>query len=113
MSTAEITTLTKQNQDLSHKVANLEQGISNAQKSLHRIEQGLFGDKEISHAGALKDLKDLRCLYVDIAAKVESMRLAKINEDTLLKNNKAWLFGIASAIGGCIVWVFNYLTKNL
>lgn len=124
MSVTDIQTLTKQNQDLQHKVANLEQGISNAQKSLHRIEndskksshrieQGLFGDEDISHRGAISDIKELRCLYIDVAARVESMRLSKLNEDTLLKNNKTWLFGISSAIGGVIVWIFNYLTKYL
>jgi len=112
MSTAEITTLTKQNNDLSHKVANLEQGISNAQKSLHRIEQGLFGDDEISHLGVIKELGKLRGYIIDVEAKVIVIEKTKVIEDALLKNDKGWVKWIIGAVGGVVFYILTLIKEH-
>ena len=122
MSTAEITTLTKQNDELSHKVANLEQGISNVQQSVHRMEtdfqrsldkihMGLFGDDQLSHAGVIKIIADYKIVIEAIKQDVEDARVQKEQDAAILKTHKWWAAGIAAIFGSGIGTAISHYFK--
>ncbi len=111
MSTAEISTLTQQYKDLHHDVNNLRQTAANVQQSLHRIEQGLFGDEKISHAGVIKVLDDYKFIVQTIREDVENFKIEKQTAAKILSNDKWWITGIASCsavISGGVVSIFHH-----
>lgn len=111
MSAAEVTTLTENYKKLQHDVNEARQSLVNMQSSLRRIEQGLFGDEEISHIGVIQQLQIHRDMIQNLKHDAEVIRVAKEKQDAEAKLNKWWITGIASAIGGGIMWLINYITK--
>ncbi len=109
MSAEEVKALTKNYHDLQHDVNSLRQSVSNVEKSLQRIELGLFGDEDLSHVGVIKQLHDYKLIVNGIKQTVEDVRIAKEKEDAKIKVHKWWITGIASSIGGAIVWVLGHL----
>lgn len=123
MSTAEITTLTKQYKDLHHDVNNLRQSTKNVEKSLQRMENdfqksldkihmGLFGDVELSHTGVIKIIADYKIVIEAIKKDVADARTQKETDAKVLKAHKWWATGIAAIIGGGIGTIFNYFLNK-
>lgn len=115
MSAEEVKALTKNYHELQHDVNALRQDFSNVQKSLQRIEenieQALFGNEKIMHDGVIKKLHNNEQNIEALSELVRGIREEKALADAKFKKDKYWITGIASAIGGGLVWLINFITK--
>lgn len=111
MSAEDVAKLTENYKELRHDVNELRQGVSNATSSLFRIETALVGDTEMMHIGIVDTIRTNTKAISDIKIAISEMQKDKELEDSIKKNDKWWIAGIASGITGAGAYVINLFTK--
>lgn len=100
--------LTEDYKKLLHDFNNMQQSFKNICDSVHRIEQGLFGDNKIDHIGVIERLNQNEEDLKNLKRDVELARIKKEKEDAELKLNKWWIRFIAGSVGAGIMAIINY-----